>query len=261
LERLCDILFEVSNEDRLSILRRLVEEPMKVTSISRELGFTNQECSRHISRLSEVGLTLKDTDGSYSISPFGGLMLRMLPSLEFITGYREYFIFHSVASLPQEFVSRMGELAESTLVEDVMVIFHNVENVINEAEEYVWRITDRYLITALDELSAAVDRGVKVRLLEPKDIVYPPNWEGPGPIIDEARVRGQFISRLLEKADVFIAMSEKEVAGISFPLEDGRFDYHGFTATDENSYNWCRDVFEYYWMRSEARGSDPVTLG
>lgn len=255
MQRLCDLLFEISNEDRLSILRRLVEEPMKVTGLSRELGFTNQECSRHISRLSEVDLTLKGADGSYNLSPFGELVLRMLPSLEFITGHREYFISHPLSSFPQVFVSRMGELMGSTLVDDVMVVFHNVEKVINEAEEYVWRITDRYLITALDELSAAVDRGVKVRLLEPKDIVYPPNWEGPGPIIDEARVKGHFTRRVLEKVHVFIAMSEKEVAGISFPLEDGRFDYHGFTAIDENSYNWCRDVFEYYWERSEATGS------
>jgi len=36
LEHLCDLLFEVSNEDRLRILQRLRGEAMNVTSLSRE---------------------------------------------------------------------------------------------------------------------------------------------------------------------------------------------------------------------------------
>ena len=42
MERLCDLLFEVSNEDRLRILIRLGEGPMNVTGLSRELGITTR---------------------------------------------------------------------------------------------------------------------------------------------------------------------------------------------------------------------------
>jgi hypothetical protein len=38
LEHLCDLLFEVSNEDRLGILYRLEEEAMNVTGLARALG-------------------------------------------------------------------------------------------------------------------------------------------------------------------------------------------------------------------------------
>jgi hypothetical protein len=38
MENLCDLLFEVSNEDRLMILTRLGEGPMNVTGLSRELA-------------------------------------------------------------------------------------------------------------------------------------------------------------------------------------------------------------------------------
>jgi predicted transcriptional regulator len=134
-----------------------------------------------------------------------------------------------------------------------MVVFHNIEKMFLEAEEYIWRLTDRYMMTALDELETAVKKGVEVRLLESKDIVYPPAWDGPGPVISEATAKGQFINQLLERADVFIAMSEKEVACVSFPRGDGRFDYFGFHATDERSHRWCRDLFLYYWERSERR--------
>ena len=40
MERLCDIFFELSNEDRLDILYKLQEDHMKGTSLSRELNIT-----------------------------------------------------------------------------------------------------------------------------------------------------------------------------------------------------------------------------
>jgi hypothetical protein len=40
LENLCDLLFEVSNEDRLRILLQLDEEALNVTRLSRGLGLT-----------------------------------------------------------------------------------------------------------------------------------------------------------------------------------------------------------------------------
>ncbi len=46
-------------------------------------------------------------------------------------------------------------------------------------------------------------------------------------------------------------MSEKEVAYISFPTINGRFDYLGFTSKDEGAHHWCNDVFLFYW--EEAR--------
>ena len=253
MESLCDLLFEVSNEDRLRILQKLVEMPLKITNLSRELDLTNQECSRHVSRLEEVGLTRRDAEGFHRLSFYGELVLRMVPGLEFVSSHWDYFGSHTLETIPQAFVSRIGELAGSNFVDDVMVVFHNIEKMFLEAEEYIWRLTDRYMMTALDELEAAVEKGVEVRLLEPKDIVYPPAWDGPGPVISEATAKGQFINQLLERADVFIAMSEKEVACVSFPRGDGRFDYFGFHAIDERSHRWCRELFLYYWERSERR--------
>ena len=54
MENLCDLLFEVSNKDRLRILLQLDEEAMNVTRLSRELGLTTQESSRHLARPSGV---------------------------------------------------------------------------------------------------------------------------------------------------------------------------------------------------------------
>lgn len=63
MERLCDVTFELSNEDRLRILQELEGEAMIVTGLSNRLGLTNQEVSRHLSRLGDVRLTTTAPDG------------------------------------------------------------------------------------------------------------------------------------------------------------------------------------------------------
>ncbi len=63
MERLCSLFFELSNEDRLSILLKLMDEPMKLTHLSRELGLTVQESSRQLARLTGIDLVTKDPDG------------------------------------------------------------------------------------------------------------------------------------------------------------------------------------------------------
>ena len=192
MERLCDVMFELSNEYRLRILRELEREAAIVTGLSNRLGLTNQEVSRHLSRLGDVGLTTKVPDGQYSLTSYGRLTLKQIEGLEFTSRHKEYFIDHTAEDLPASLVYRMGELEGSARVDDVMVVFHNVERMIREAEEYIWRLTDRYLMMAIPELEAATDGGVEFRLMQSKDFEFPPDWPGPGRILAKARVEGVY---------------------------------------------------------------------
>ncbi len=247
MEDLCDILFEVSNEDRLRILKALREEPRNLTALARGLDLSTQEASRHAARLSAVGLAAKDPEGLYALTPYGHLTLDQLRGIEFTSRCRDYFNAHTAEDLPPEYGARLGELSGATPVEDVMVVIHNIEKMIREAEEYIYRLTDRYLMMALPLLEEAVDRGVEFRLMRTRDFEFPPDWPGEGVILREARLRGQFQIRASDSALIFIAMSEKEVGALSFPSAKGRFDYLGFTASDEESHRWCLDLYLHYW--------------
>ena len=251
MERLCDVMFELSNEDRLRILRELEGEAAIVTGLSNRLGLTNQEVSRHLSRLGDVGLTTKAPDGQYSLTSYGRLTLKQIEGLEFTSRHKEYFVDHMAEDLPAGFVYRIGELEGSAYVDDVMVVFHNVERMIREAEEYIWRLTDRYLMMALPELEAATDGGVEFRLMQSRDFEYPPDWPWAGVILAKARVEGVFKLRESETANIFMAMSEKEVAALAFPTTEGRFDYFGFASKDEKTHEWCFYVFQHYWDRAK----------
>jgi predicted transcriptional regulator len=251
-ENLCDLFFEFSNEDRLKMLYRLREKPSTVTAISKDLGLTTQEASRHLTRLGEMGLTVKGPSGGHSLTPYGELSLAQLKGFNFTCRHSGYFAAHDVARLPAQFVARLGELDGCVYVDDVMVIFHRIEKAIKEAEEYVWRLTDRYIITAIPVWEDALRRGVEFRLLEPRDIVIPQEFT-QGPVLAAALVSGQFRNNVVERVDVFMAVTEKEVAGICFPELNGKMDYRGFASDDLEAQDWARDLYEYYWGRSTVK--------
>jgi len=247
-----DLYFELSNEARLEALVILSREPKKLTGLSREIGISNQECSRHMARLTEALLAEKSPEGLYGLTPYGELVLRLHRGQAFISEHREYFTTHTLDGIPHEFVGRLGELSECGFVDDVMVVFHNISRMYQEAEEYAYRMTDRWLLMVLQDSIDATERGVEMRLLEEEAIPLSPGYEATNELEDAWR-KGTFKDRILEDLPAFIAMSEKEVAALAFPTTDGRFDYLGFTSKDEDAHRWCKDLFEHYWEKGKDK--------
>lgn len=258
MDSLHSLLFEISNEDRSAILRELEEEAKNVTSISRKLDLTIQESSRHLSRLERVGLTERDPDGLHHLSRYGRLVLKMLPGIEFLTLQRDYFSGHSLDGIPLEFAYRLGDLLNSSLVDDVMVGFYNVDRMLERAEEYVLMMTDQYLMGTMPKVGNALDRGVRVMNIESRFCVppvLPSNWSDSdtSQALQRGREKGLLDERVLDSLEVYLYMSEREVGTLAFPLPDGKFDYLGFTSDDERIRNWCKQLFEYYWGIAQKR--------
>jgi len=250
-----DIFFELSSIERVNILRFIKSEPTRLTSLAKSLGITLQECSRHVGRLTSLGLVVKDSAGVIRLTPYSNQILTQMKSLEFSTRHRDYFIDHTTEHIPPSFQMRIGELSDSLLVDDVMVVFKNIEKMYTEVEEYVLRVTDRLMLTTIPLLEKAFERGVKQRLLDPEDIVIYPDYRNT-PKLDEALDSGQFIDHTVKSCDFFLSMSEKGVASLSFPRIDGRFDYLGFTSTNPDFHGWCLDLFEHYWATSKPKSRE-----
>ena len=251
-ERFHDLMFEVSNEDRVNILRELREKHSTYSDLSRKLDITTQEVSRHLSRLTENGLTTRRTDGLLELTSYGELVLRQLNAVEFTSKHREYFVSHVLNDLPDKFVSRMGELRECTLNLDVMVSIHRIQKILQDAEDYVWNLNLPYIASAFPYIKNIFERGVEGRFLHGEDLQLPDEMRGERERVfndDEVRslkATGLYKERLIE-AGLVSYISEKEVALLCFPEADGRFDYMGFTTTDPDALEWCRDVFLHYW--------------
>ena len=59
---------------------------------------------------------------------------------------------------------------------------------------------------------------------------------------------GLYEERILN-VPLVMYMSEKELALLSFPKRDGRFDFYGYFSTEEDTLRWCRDLFLHYWEK------------
>lgn len=260
MERLCDLFFELSNQDRLRILLQLSRKTMNVTNLSKKFSLTKQEVSRHVSRMSEAGLTKKAVDGSHHLTMYGKVILKQTEGLDFTSKHRNYFTSHSLTHLPQECVSRIGDLANSTYSDDISAVFYRIEKMIKEAEEYIFTITDKYLLDTNFQLGEACGRGVKIENIEARDWAVDLEFhqaymaeDVKRKAISQARISRVLQERVLDRLDAYLYMSEKEVAVLGFPLSDGKFDYIGFFASDKRSHAWCRDLFQYCWERAEPR--------
>jgi predicted transcriptional regulator len=254
MEKTYDLFFELSNEYRVGILQALADNPGRITAIANEIGINNQECSRHMNRMAGNGLIRKSEEGSYHLTPYGRAILRLIPGHIFLAENRDYFTTHSLAKLPDRFVARIGDLAGSRLTPDVMVSIGEFEAIFREAQERVWVIIDQRTPSIRPLVARAVERGVEIRSLS----VFREHYgSGKRVFIEEDEriiLRGYIDDKAesgdLEDTSIFLYMSEK-AAFIAFPLEDGSFDYLGFTTTDPKGVTLCAEMFEHIWAEAK----------
>lgn len=156
---------------------------------------------------------------------------------------------HTLSAIPKEFSYGIGSLNGCELVDDVMVAFSNVENMIQKAEKYVWILSNQILVSTLPYLQESLRRGVEFKLILPTTVIPPKDAleRMHDPIFLQALKAGKFENRSLEKIDALICVSEKEVAALGFLNVDGKMDYHGFHAEDELSFKWTNALYSHYW--------------
>jgi predicted transcriptional regulator len=257
MERLCNLFFELSNEDRLNILLKLMEKPMKLTHLAKALEITAQECSRQLSRLMDIDLVTKDPDGAFVLQPYGLHAFRLFPGFQFLTEHVEYFNRHTLTKLPEKFMNRIGELKGCEPVIGLMGTIARVERIVLEAEEYWWYISPEPLATAssIGKALEVIEGGINARGIEPLTYRRPAEIERDiskemRENIRKLRVSGGLDNKYMENIDVSIYMSEKEVALLAFPEITGQFDYQGFTSTDPKVHEWCKELHEHYFDRA-----------
>jgi predicted transcriptional regulator len=253
LQELCNLLFELSNEDRLRILFELRKKPMKLSRVSEKFEFTVPETSRNMTRLTETGLIGKGTDGTFHLTAFGEASLQLLANFEFISKNAKYFKIHTISNLPPEYVASIGCLKKSEFVSQFTEAMFDAENMIREAKEFVWISIDEILASSLPIFIDAINRGIELKKLMPRNAVIPPAILklANDPAFDRAARAKKAESRYLDQVDFFLIMSEKEVS-IGFKNIEGVFDHVGsFRTTDKVAIEWSKSLFLNSWEKAK----------
>ena len=275
-----DLLFEVSNEIRHGILLLLQKKAMRITDITKKMGLNNPEIRRHISRLRGVGLIQRDVEGFYHLTPFGETALLLLLEFDFLSTNKEYFQTHTLSNVPTRFVKRIGELSASMNLANAMDFLRHTENLFKELREFVWLLVDQFPLNSVSTIVEAIGRGVEFRFIEPKERIFTPDIDFmTSEEIQAAHMRAhrgiitfeeaQALSRtrhtplveqrMVDEVNVILYLSDARSV-IAFPTSDGQFDYKGFTATDDFSLKWCRELFQYYWDEAIQRTPAPPAV-
>lgn len=234
-----ELLFSLASEDRLALLSELDSKKQRLTTLSKTINASVQECSRHLERLSDSGLVARDSGGLFSTTSLGKSVLMQFPGTKFLLDNRNYFLGHAPTLLPGQFVERLGELSSGAYTDHISQTLELIKEIISEAKEYVWLIADQPPIVSKVAGSSFASREIPVKLI--------------CEVVDRkilADVKSNLTnSEMLMLKDVHVAMAMNERhAGICFPDLNGRPDFNaGFNSREERFTKWCRDLFQHYW--------------
>jgi len=247
MEKLGNLLFELSSEERMTILTNLSKEPLKLSHLAQRQDMTVTETSRHLQRLSDAELITKDSEGLHRITPYGRLILSLIPSLGFVSENRAYFQEHDTSALPPEFVARLGELSSFTFNEDTITNLVHHMKILEESEEYCWTAANQFHLGSPPLIPEALKRGIDLHTILPTEVIPPPGFK-PTEGVQRRTIPG---------FNLVLIVSEKE-AVLGLPYLSGKMDHAQYFSTDPAFLRWCRDLYIHYWDRAKPMLSNPA---
>jgi predicted transcriptional regulator len=237
------LFFELASESRLSILRELQKENLKMQEIARRLDVTATEAFRQLQRMSEALLVQKQPEGTFAVTQYGKLVLQLSSPLEFVFKHKEYFLTHDVWQLPAQLIGRIGEFSQTSLILDTVESLNRGQRMFMEAEQYGWGIAEGTIPEHMGPvMNERIQKELKLKFLIPENRL-------------SANVNSSAMARNLEVRSlpdlpVLAVLTEKE-ACICFRQVGGRVDYAGFFGKDPIFLNWVKDLFLYYWDKGK----------
>ncbi len=245
------LFFELASESRMSILRQLHRRNWKMHELGDSLDLTPTETFRQLQRLSKEAFTAKDADASYSLTPFGKLVLLLSPSFEFTFKYRQYFLEHDIWQLPPEFIFRIGELNGGTLKAKLPEVVKQVEEIIKNTQDHIWTLTSQVFATHGRTVEERFREGVKFRSIHPKEMLP---FE-----IDYSESTRNIERRYLPKVPIVLVVTEKE-AMMALPFIGGNVDLAAFFGRDPSFMKWATDLYMHYWEQGETVHKNPTMV-
>jgi predicted transcriptional regulator len=244
---------ELASEQRLAILQRLEDGPVKVSFIAKELGATVPEVYRNFERMTKAELISKNSDGSYGITAVGKILCLQASLIGFLSRNKKYFKGHDFENLPEKFIRRIGSLEKGETVKGFVKVQERWKEIYANAEQYIYNILFEvpYTPDLMELLAAKVGSGVKVRSVFSESAIIPKErrqaFERLG--FKEFIEQGKIERRMKEDVSTIVILNEKE-AGVMFPSGGEADMSEAFFSKDESFHEWCLDYFEHSWNLS-----------
>jgi predicted transcriptional regulator len=253
-EEAANNFLELSSQQRLQIIFKLLEKKSKVTTMAKEIDATAQEVHRNFARLEDGGFITKDLDGYYALTTYGKTICSQIPSIIFLSENRKYFEDHNFGDIPPKFIMRIGQLANSQCVKGVTKIFEQWKSIYKNADEYIYEMLTEIPLDIIEPKVKRIEKGIKFNYILSESTIVP---KGRKKLLqklnyDKLIEKGLIERKMRKTIQTLIVLNEKE-ATISFPNIEGEADItEAFYSTDPMFHEWCLDYFRYCWYASES---------
>jgi predicted transcriptional regulator len=245
---------ELSSEQRLSIIFRLLEKKSNISTMSKELESTMPEVYRNFERLVKAGLICKDSDGYYSLTTYGKAVCSHIPSLSFLSYNKKYFKDHDFGDLPQKYIQRIGALKSGKFVKGFTKVLECWRDICENADQYIYDILYEEPLELVEPIASKAKNGVKINSIFSDSTIIPRERKK---IVEKYDIKklienGSIQRRIKNDTKVVVILNEKE-ACVIFPTIDGETDMSStFYSNKPLFHEWCLDYFRDCWDNSRA---------
>ena len=246
------LFFELAGELRQSILIRLKLNNYRLSKLASEIDATMQEAHRNITRLVDFGLVHKYNDGDFALTPYGKVIVSLIPGYAFLSTQKEYFLDHGLGDLPSKFIQRIGSFQGCEVVHGVMPIIQRWKTLYDESNLYIKEIMAQVPLDLIETLGAKVSSGVKFSYIFPRNPIIP---KGRRKILQKIGwqkllTQGLVERRMVKSVSVMTIFNEKHSCVI-FPNLKGEPDLNVMFYGDSYQFHdWCEDFFTYQWEKA-----------
>lgn len=243
-----DVFMELASDTRCNILKMLHDKPAHASNIVKTLKLTKQDTHRNTSRLTEAGIIRKNSDGLFSLTEYGRLVVEQIQYYQFLYKYKKFFEDHT-CDLPLKFKQRLGVFNNCELVTKVTNVQQRIKKIESEAKNHIKLIVSQAWEDEGKTLLERVKNGVKISTIFGFDSVMPDEIvENIQKKLTGFIQKGDLEQKIVDgnvKISLFIADQD---AAVMFPNQKGEIDMNTvFVGRDPEFYEWCNDYFEHLW--------------
>ncbi|HEY7108329.1 MAG TPA: transcriptional regulator [Nitrososphaeraceae archaeon] len=250
---------QLANSHRLQIMFSLHKQEEKMSGLSKILNISIQDAKRNLDNLLNEELIERDSTGSFSLTTFGSMIVRQIPSMDFLSRNKAYFSDHNFGEIPDKFIHRIGELNESKFVKGYVAGIEKIKDMYREAEEYIYGMLPE---VSLELVEAIVDKikAKRIRfsyILPEKAIVPKVSHE----LVKDSNYiqlshQGFINGRMIKRIGAAVVVTDKQGA-VMFAHDNGDTDLRtmfigeGIKSNNDLFHEWCVDFFKHNWDNSE----------
>jgi predicted transcriptional regulator len=261
------IFIELSNSQRLQIIHTLHRQEMNLAGLSKHLAVTMQEVHRNLNRLMEAGLIEKKSTGVFSLTTFGNIIIRQIPSIDFLSKNKAYFSNHTLGDMPMKFIQRIGALNGGELIVGWVAVVERLKLMYRQSHDYIYGMLPQVTHDLIEAVIPMIrEHGIKFKYILPENAQVPKAGMNLLKEIsyDDLLEKGLIERKMNKKITVAVVLNERESI-VMFPSTGGETDMNEMFFSNISSdasifHEWSHDYFFYNWYNSHSFNSDKLEI-